>query len=309
MLELVIIVNVTRRQHTVPRTYLKNFSEKRRKEYYLYTFEKRSGRIHENNIKNAAVEKDWYTLDALENKLAWENFYATEIETRYIHVEKLMRTACSALVTNQSNVIDDITKAETSIIMIYQLFRGRVARKYADLFAARVLPQIIGAAKEDIGKSLNEDEFAGVVEKVSSENFKKQIYAEVLTDPKRLLPYAREIANRCWVLFRIMGDEEFITSDNPVAVGSINKSDSSLSHLAFLNSKNAIHYPISPKLMIAAYDKNLFLGALQEYDGSLVLLNNKTERSYIDAVNKHMAEQSYSQVFAKSRRELKRACK
>lgn len=306
---MVMIVNVTRRQHTVPRTYLKNFSEKRRKEYYLYTFEKRNGQIHEDNIKNAAVEKDWYTLDALKNKLVWEDFYATEIETRYIHVERLIQTACSALVMNQSNVIDNRTKAETSIIMIYQLFRGRVARKYADIFAARVLPQIIGAAKEDIGKSLNEDEFAGVVEKVSSENFQKQIYAEVLTDSKRLLTYARNIADRCWVLFCIVGNQEFITSDNPVAVGSINKSDSSPSHLAFLNSKNAIYYPISPKLMIAAYDRNLFLGAIQEYDGSLVLLNNKTERSYIDAINRHMAEQSYSQVFAKSKRELKRACR
>lgn len=300
-------MNKTKRQHTVPRTYLKHFSEKRKNGQYLYTFEKRNGLIHEDNINNAAVEKNWYTLELSDNKLAWEEFYASEIEPRYEKIDQLIRMASSALIMNRAAIIDDSTKIEIAILMIYQLFRGRTGRKYAKMFAGNVIPGIIDEAKEEVGDRINEEEFEDVIEKISSEDFQKLVYAEVLTDPKRLMKYARMIANRYWVLFRIQGEQEFVTSDNPFALGSINDSEDMPSHLAFLNSTNVIYYPISSKLMIAAYDRGVFLGAMEDLNKELIILDAKKENRFIDKVNKLMVKQCDSQAFARSKKIIKQA--
>lgn len=299
----------TKRQHTVPRAYLKNFAIQRNNSSYLYTYEKRNGLIHEDNINNASVEKNWYTLELSKNQLAWEEFYASEIEPRYAVIGSLISKASSLVITDRSEVLDNNEKIEIAIIMIYQLFRGRIGRKYADYFASQVMPGIVDEAEKEIENVSEDEHFEKMMETITSEDSKKVIYAEVLTDPVRLIRYARLIASRYWVVFRIIGRNEFITSDNPVTVGSINSADDIPSHLAFLGTSNVIYYPISPNLLIAAYDSGAFLGALSEKNRSIIFLDAKKESRFICGINRLMAKQCASQAYSKSKKILKRACR
>ena len=305
-------MNKTRRQHTVPRAYLKPFSQAAKNSHYIFTYEKRTGLIHKDNINNASVEKDWYTLKLSDNEMIWEEFYATEIEPRFEVIGKLIEKVSGVLVMNRAEIMDEHTRAEISILMIYQLFRGRIGLKYAEMFAHNVFPEVIDGAKAELGErieELNEEELKNIIDVVSSKDFQRLIYAEVLTDPKRLLKYARLIANRSWVVFRVGGNQEFVTSDNPVAVGSVRSSDDMPSHLAFLNSRNVVYYPISPKLMIAAYDKDVFLGALEDQDGRLIILDETREEDFVDRVNKDMIKQCDRQAFARNEEVLRRYSK
>ncbi|WP_037317952.1 DUF4238 domain-containing protein [Salegentibacter sp. Hel_I_6] len=80
--------NLVKRQHFVPRTYLKHFGEKQGQDYFLNVLKADStdkGDIFKANIKNIALEKDLYTLPGVtvQQKMAIEKFYSDEIETHY----------------------------------------------------------------------------------------------------------------------------------------------------------------------------------------------------------------------------------
>ena len=67
-------------QHHVPQTYLKNFSSKKKDDYYVWTWDNRTKKVFNSNIENVAVERHFYTIDNLQDKYVWETFYAKTIE-------------------------------------------------------------------------------------------------------------------------------------------------------------------------------------------------------------------------------------
>ena len=80
--------NLVKRQHFVPRTYLKHFGEKQGQEFFLNVLKADSTSkkdIFKANIKNIALEKELYTLpgETVQQKMAIEKFYSDEIETHY----------------------------------------------------------------------------------------------------------------------------------------------------------------------------------------------------------------------------------
>lgn len=61
-----------KRHHYVPRTYLSHFALKNRNEYQIHVMDKKTKNIFKTNIKNIAVEKDFYTVETYEDKYCWE---------------------------------------------------------------------------------------------------------------------------------------------------------------------------------------------------------------------------------------------
>ena len=68
------------RQHTVPKVYLKNFGTARKKNTYVYVYDKDSQNIFQSEISNVSVERNFYRLEAASDPLAVEDFYSRFVE-------------------------------------------------------------------------------------------------------------------------------------------------------------------------------------------------------------------------------------
>lgn len=298
-------MNEKRRNHTVPVTYLKHFSIPRRKKDYCYTLELLSGIIHEDNIENASVEKDFYRLGTIENQTAWEDFYANEIEPRYTYQSALIKATESAILNDFAKVLSPRMRSEIAIIMVYQLFRGRMMRNLLDQLAATVFPVEIEKARVKFGYAENDLVFQNTKSIAMDEEFKKIVYAKTTTNPEQLLKYARSLAEKRWVIYSITTEAEFITSDNPIIAAPIIDSNT---ETGILDDASVVYYPISPKAVIAVQPHSLWrmgLGGI-DLDGGLVRLVKGDEEKIIKSINGSVANQAIRQVYAKNKSVLER---
>ncbi|MBN8641238.1 MAG: DUF4238 domain-containing protein [Flavobacteriales bacterium] len=82
------------KQHFVPRIYLKQFSSRMGKGYFVNSFDKQTGKHIPTNINNICAETDLYTLDngreVNNDVLAVEKIYANFIEPRYLKAFTLL---------------------------------------------------------------------------------------------------------------------------------------------------------------------------------------------------------------------------
>ena len=85
---------LVKRQHFVPRTYLKHFGHTRGGKTYIYTCPKEGmpNKIRETNVEDTAVKKHLYTLpgNTIAQKMAIEKFYSRELEAHYDSIYKIL---------------------------------------------------------------------------------------------------------------------------------------------------------------------------------------------------------------------------
>lgn len=81
-------------QHFVPRCYLKNFSDKVAKDYFVNVFDKLKNKHFRTNIKNICSETNLYTLDEdneiNQDLLAVEKLYSDFIEPMYLRAYEIL---------------------------------------------------------------------------------------------------------------------------------------------------------------------------------------------------------------------------
>lgn len=205
------------RHHHVPQTYLKNFSFMKKEQFKIYTFDKNSKKIFEANVLDVAVEKNFYTLKKCKDNYAWENFYAQSIEPIMGNViSKMIRMAENCLIQDNTHILDNEIKSKLAIIMVCQLLRGKQGREFVQRIFDEVAPEIIHDVKSKfIGKGNNQLDATLENYEISEDIFKISAMQATL-DIERLNRISSIIFHRCWVVYKIIGKEEFITSDNPV---------------------------------------------------------------------------------------------
>lgn len=291
----------TKKQHTVPRAYLQRFANKNKNSWYSWVYDKKTESIYKGNIENIAEEKDFYTLDRTINKLAWEEYYANNIEPLINpYIGKLVNRCLSAIINDRATVINHTEKAHIALIMSVQLSRGPTAREHIQQFAREFSAEALKELEELFGSDNTEvyQKIAGLLQYDSP--FLKVAMADAITNGESTSKIARRIADRVWIVYRISGDMEFITSDNPVMFLDL-KSNNSDPFIHGLNSiGTVVHFPIASKLMIAAYPKELFFSTLSDYDGKLVVLKASTNEAFINNTNLKQLSQCHRQVIAQS---------
>jgi hypothetical protein len=89
------MAELVKRQHFVPRTYLKHFSEQSGEKYFIHALPSdatEADNIFSSNITNVAFEKHLYTLpgETIEQKMAVEKLYSDEFEVHYDSIYKIL---------------------------------------------------------------------------------------------------------------------------------------------------------------------------------------------------------------------------
>lgn len=98
--------NLVKRQHFVPRTYLKHFGVAVGQEYLIHALPEsatETGAIFQTNIKNVALEKHLYTFpgETVAQKMAVEKFYSDELEQHYDSIYGILTDPTKMELTNE----------------------------------------------------------------------------------------------------------------------------------------------------------------------------------------------------------------
>ena len=180
------------RQHTVPQVYLKNFATTQKQKHYIYIFQKADKKIVFTEIGNAAVERDFYKLDAAERPLGWEDFYSEQIEPQTGSIiRELIKKASPVLLRPRATILDNKEKALLSVYMMYQVARGRAARNFMIPITQKTAHEVTETLRAKYSLNVDDQLRAYIKSGLS-----KVAMAEASINPTRMENLARHLLSR-----------------------------------------------------------------------------------------------------------------
>ncbi|MBZ4033905.1 DUF4238 domain-containing protein [Flavobacterium sp. 17A] len=209
-----------KRQHYVPRTYLKNFSEQRGDNFFIKALPKNSTaqeKIYEIAISNVCVQTDLYTLpgETEEQRMLIEKFYSENYEKHYKDVYDIL--------TNPNK--KTITEEERELIIstvVTMLYRTTKWISQHNSFFDRILENAYNLAiSKGFDYFMYEDQkisFADkTLEQLQKEYKKEERASQVITQLEVALNLIKwRLEKNTIMVVRITDEAEYITSDNPV---------------------------------------------------------------------------------------------
>lgn len=242
--------NEVKRQHYVPRTYLKHFSTGRSEEYFikaLPTADCREEKIIEMNISNVCLQKDLYTMpgDTAEKRMLIEKFYSDNYEAHYNKIYEILIDPSKRKLSDEERELI----ISTVVTMFYR------TTKWVNLqndFFNRILEQAYFTCQQ-IGKDYfifekKKISIAGkTLEQLQKENKYESRPAQVLTQLQVALQLIklRTIRDGIYVSKLVDDNCEFITSDNPVTYTNVNGGQ-----IAPFDPSNILKLPLDNKHML-----------------------------------------------------------
>ena len=130
-----------------------------------------------------------------------------------------------------------------------------------------------------------------------SKQYQKELVLNHAFEPKNFDRYCKILQNDFWIVYvNVLRDKmPFVTSDNPVLVEGIGKTETGLFSNGLVSPTTCIFYPLSPAIAVAIYSRNGMLGvAADKYDGKKVEID---EMQYIGAKNAKIIDQAHLHSF------------
>ncbi len=213
----------TKRQHYVPRVYLKRFGTQKGQEHFIHALPKETptpDRIFEPNIKNVGIEKDLYTLpgDTPDKRMLIENIYSDHYEQHYDQVYAILTDSKKTKVTDEERQL----VLSTVVTMFYRTTKWINSHNE---FMRRGIHDLYSLAKQTGKDSFTIDGEKLVIGGKTEEQLFNEIRLEnkpsmVMTQLEVALKLI-ELRNANDGIYVIKLDDgpenEFITSDNPVS--------------------------------------------------------------------------------------------
>lgn len=216
--------NLVKRQHYVPRTYLKHFSEQIDKKYIINVLPKSAktvDKIFTSNIEKIALQKHLYTMPGktTEQKMAIEKFYSVNLESKYDEMYAILTNPAKVEITdNERDLI-----ISTVVTMFYRttkwinLHNDLVKRSF------EVVYQMCQNTGKDYFKFEEEKIYlkGRSLEQLTKDYNKEQQPMMILTQLEVAMKLITlRLNNFDSITVTKLGEEkdEFITSDNPVSV-------------------------------------------------------------------------------------------
>ena len=227
--------------------------------------------------------------------------YSKEIEPLLSEVQAEIISKCdNVLIQYNSFVLTSEMKLKLAITMVCQLLRGKQSREFEHKIYSEALPSVIEKARQQFAPidELKEKILKAVIE---DDDYFKLASMKATFDIERLERYIYILLQRHFLIYKIIGETNFITSDNPVMFLDTTTLNALPFSNGLLQSTTAVYFPIAPKLLIAAYHPNLYFGTLAEFDGKLIFLDSHKEQTFIQTQNKKQYEQCYNQIYAKNK--------
>lgn len=264
-------------QHFIPRTYLKRFAHRSEGDVdFVDTVNVTTLEIKEDiAVSNLCVDCDLYTLKKLDihEKYKIEDFFNNEIENDYLSVYNIL--------TNDS--IQNIGLGQRVKILKTLLSMYFRTPKILNQFVSNSVKFINELKTKDIG----EFSFMGIDFDLSSqslEEIRKEIRERnredfIKTSLVLMGEFLRLRAFDGIVVIKLIGEQEFITSDNPVTITNIHGQ-----LLDLFSFNNSIYVPINPKycVFIAPSSEGAIVNKIYRNQDNFmqhIILNDSTFRN------------------------------
>lgn len=241
-----------KKHHFIPKTYLKNFANRKNDEYYVNVLKKGQpcDKIFESNINEICAENHLSKPDGNhKSKQKLEDIYTDIFENHY---DKLFLVLTDDKVLE---ITDELKKSVVSAVvtMFYK------TKKWSDLLAFHAdgninkMDQLRNQFKVDHyfnsnGTQVNFQNKTLEELEISHKNITR--IPLIITQLKVALKLIEAKQFDCINVYKIADDSEFITSDNPVLAINMHK----MNTLHF-DIENAYYMPISNKYLIAIFPK------------------------------------------------------
>lgn len=184
----------------MPKVYLKNFCAK---DDSIAVLDKTRNRIFSTGLEAVAVEKNFYTVDGLEDPYCWEKAYAKSIEPMMSMLLPKIISRVHVLVQTGHCIISKDEKSQLALTMVMQLLRGKQSRAYEKKLFDELLPSTIEKAKEKFGP-LTDDQQKRLDTFGTDPQFFKQISMELTWDIERLTLYTNVLGWHDFVFYHML---------------------------------------------------------------------------------------------------------
>ena len=248
--------NLVKRQHFVPRTYLKHFGIADGTEYFVHVLpqnetDKKS--IFKSNIKKIALENHLYTLpgETVEQKMAIEKFYSEELEKHYNSIYQILTDPTKNEITSKQRELI----ISTVVTMFYRTTKWINASRN---FNSRILERAFQLC-EQTGKDYFKFEDIRIpikgreLKEFTAEWNKKRQPGMVLIQLETAFNLIKiRLANDGICVIRIEDDNlELVTSDNPVIAENNNPE-----RFAPFDPSNILKLPLDSKHILMLIPEN-----------------------------------------------------
>lgn len=185
-----------------------------------------------------------------------------------------------------------------SKLIIAQLMR---IPESIDYVKTVLYPKVSAQVKEDLVSTLPPAFVEKHREQIMNTEFPEQYQKELVLnhsfEPANFDRYCKVLQDGVWVVYANMHRDTmpFLTSDNPVLVEGIGKTETGLFRNGLANPATCIFYPLSPGIAVAIYSRQGIVGVVSdEYDGRKIMLG---ELKYIMNKNVKIMAQAYHHSF------------
>ncbi len=228
--------NKIKKQHYVPRLYLRGFAIRKKKEHYLFVYNKENKSFFPANIKNIACANYFYDVDDTQI-----------IETILSKIESEFNKSLQKIIqTEDLDKLNETDKQFLSYFIAVQLLRTKQFRL--------IYKQICDGIFNKIGRLKMPDFKEGQV--TLTEDSLKRLHISSIFD---LVKEISEIIQKelSWKLCVNNTETPFWTSDNPVVFYNELEPEPFLSNMGLKCKGFQLHFPLSHKLLLILLDPKM----------------------------------------------------
>lgn len=290
--------NFTKKQHYIPRTYLRQFSKincsSDDKKNKIFVFDKLLKKTYNSNVYNIACENLFYDIknaSTVKERQIFEKAFS-EIETTFAILLKKFIRRCeepnnyfNALITTKEE------KNEFSFYIVFQLIRTKKYRTIVTNFIDNTMEKIIRFYKEQYLKgNFNEN--------IKGYNIDEKImHLKTLINSDYIMALTNFISDSKWMFIKNETQIPFIISDNPVCrIPRYYKNELQGEQISSIFSDYLdIYFPLSPKIVLHIFRYNVpNFEKFDNYRNRLVPLN---EVEKINMINEFQCIMANEKIF------------
>lgn len=286
-------------QHIVPKRYLDRFGVKGRNTTIIGTRIVKNGKVEffTTSTDGVGYIKNYYDVTDKDDPKYWEHFFAKEIDT--LCGRDMENIIAKVTLSRQSTTVLSLSDKEVlSKVIVAQLMRIPGNLNYV---AGHIYPRVSKQVKQEIASLLSPFLLQKYGEQLRNMEFSKQHQKEIVLnhafEPKNFDRYCKIVQNGFWIVLvnALRSKMPFVTSDNPVLVEGIGKTETGLFSNGLASPTTCIFYPLSPVIAVAIYSREGIFGtAADKYDGKKLEID---EVQYIGAKNAKIVDQAHLHSF------------